>query len=173
MNKKIAYLVAFRDFKDEEYFTPVKILKEGGVEVETYSDKEGLAIGESGGEVMVKNIDKLSVSKKNAVVLAGGPGALKHLNNEEVHNLLQKAEKEEKIIAAICISPLILAEAGVLKNKKATVWTSNLNKKPKRQLEEKRAEFVSQPVVKDGRIITADGPGAAKQFGRKILDSLS
>ncbi len=173
MNKKIAYLVAFRDFKDEEYFTPVKILKEAGIKVETYSDKKGLAVGESGGEVMVKNIDELNVSQKDALVLAGGPGALKHLNNERVHGLLQKAEKEKKIIAAICISPLILAESGVLKDKKATVWTSDLNKKPKKQLEKRGAEFISKPVVKDERIVTANGPQAAKQFGKKILDSLN
>ena len=38
-NKKIAMIVAFKDFRDEEYFVPKEILETAGAEVKTASNK--------------------------------------------------------------------------------------------------------------------------------------
>ena len=51
--KKIAMIIAFRDFRDEEYFVPKDILKGAGVEIKTVSTQEGTAIGADGGEVEI------------------------------------------------------------------------------------------------------------------------
>jgi protease I len=67
---------------------------------------------------------------------------------------------------------VILAKAGVLKDKKATVWTSSLDRGPVKILKENGAEFVNEKVVRDGKIITANGPAAATEFGEKILENL-
>lgn len=171
---KVGLVAAFRDFKDEEFFKPKRILEEGGVEVAVISDKKGVAIGESGGDVEVNfSLEEAKEVELDGIFFAGGPGALDHLDNDKSYDLLQKAEKEGKLIGAICISPVILAKAGLLKGKKATVWSSPMHKKPIRILEEEGAKFQEKPVVKDGKVITANGPKAAEEFGRKILDSLT
>jgi protease I len=40
-------------------------------------------------------------------------------------------------------------------------------------LKEKGAIFEKKPVVFDGKIITANGPGAAEEFGKTIVELLT
>ncbi len=172
-NQKVVFIVAFREFKDQECFIPLKILEDSGIKVEIASNKDELAIGSEGGELTVDHtIEELKLDNYQGVFFIGGPGALKHLDNEISYQLARTAIEKDKLLGAICISPVILAKAGVLKDKKATVWHSSVNKNPIRILENNGARFVDNSVVKDKQIITADGPAAARDFGRKILDSL-
>lgn len=175
--KKALMVIAFKDFKDEEYFVTKEILERAGVEVKTASTKLGVAIGSDGGEAkvdfLISEINLEYISSVDAVIFVGGPGCLEDLDNENSYQLAQKAIAQNKILAAICISPVILAKAGVLKNKKATVWTSPFEKSPIKILEDNGAEFVDEKVVRDGKIITANGPAAVEDFGKKILENFS
>ena len=172
-NKKIAMIVAFKDFKDEEYFPPKKILEEAGAEIITCSDKEGMAIGANGGEAEIDVLlQNLAVSDFNAIVFIGGPGALEHLDNEEGCRVAQETVEADKVLAAICISPTILAKVGVLEGKRATVWASPLNRGPVKVLEENGAIFENKPVVIDGKIVTGKGPEAAEEFGKALVQVL-
>ncbi|MCD6213570.1 MAG: DJ-1/PfpI family protein, partial [Candidatus Desulfofervidus sp.] len=51
--------------------------------------------------------------------------------------------------------------------KKATVWSSEAS-----QLKSLGAIYTGKPVERDGLIITANGPQAAKKFGETILATL-
>ena len=168
--KKIAIIIAFKNFKDEAYFIPLQLLEGAGVEIKVVSDELGMASGVDGGEVEVEiKLSDLNVSDFDAVVFIGGPGALGHLDNEDSYRVAKDVVAQDKVLAAICISPTILAKANVLQDKKATVWTSPLDKNPKKVLEENGAEYQDKDVVVDDRIITANGPKAAKEFGEAIL----
>ncbi|MCG2808957.1 MAG: DJ-1/PfpI family protein, partial [Candidatus Portnoybacteria bacterium] len=69
LNKKIAMVIAFSDFKDEEYFIPREIFERAGVEVATVSNKSGMARGVSGAEVAVAlKLDNLEVADYDGVV---------------------------------------------------------------------------------------------------------
>jgi len=172
--KKAVMIIAFRDFRDKEYFVPKEILEKAGVEVKTASNKKGTAIGADGGDTEVDLlISEISVSDFDAVIFVGGPGALENLDNEDSYKVAKEAISQGKVLASICISPVILAKAGVLEGKKATVWYSPLDKSSIKTLEEKGAIFENQPVVVDGNIITANGPGAAEDFGKKIVEVLT
>jgi len=173
-NKKVAMIVAFRGFRDEEYFVPKKILEEGGVEVKTVSNEKGRARGVGGGDTEVNLLVKdLNQADFEAVVFVGGGGCLENLDNEDSYRVAREAVSQNKVLAAICISPVILAKAGVLREKKATVWSSALEKSPIEILEENGAVYEAGPVVKDGKIITANGPSAAQEFGEVILKTLA
>lgn len=173
LNKKIAVIIASKDFKDEEYFTPQRIFDNAGAEIKVVSDELGTAQGVDGGEEKVDiKLSDLNVSDFDAVVFVGGPGALDHLDNESSYKIIKETVKQNKILAAICISPTILAKAGVLSGKKATVWTSAMDKSAKKTLEEHSAVFQDESVVQDGNVITANGPSAAEEFGRKIVEVL-
>lgn len=172
-SKKVAMIVAFRDFKDEEYFPPKEVLERAGAEVVTCSDKKGMAIGASGGEVQVNVLlESLDVSYFDAVVFVGGPGALEHLDNEESYKIARETVERDKVLAAICISPTILAKAGVLEEKRVTVWSSPLNRNPIRVLEEHGAIFEDKAVVVDRKIVTGNGPTAAQEFGEALAEVL-
>ena len=70
-------------------------------------------------------------------------------------------------MAAICIAPAILAKAGILFGKKATVHPSGID-----YLREANAICTEADVERDGNIITANGPVAASLFGQAIVDQL-
>jgi len=168
--KKAVILVAFRDFRDPEYFIPKTILEKAGFETKTASDKSGIALGAEGGEAEIDLLLKeVVVDDFDAVVFVGGPGCLEHLNNEESYRIAKESVSKNKILASICISPIILAKAGVLKGKRATVWSSPLYKKPILDLKNNGAIYEKGPVVIDGNIITANGPKAAEEFGKTIV----
>jgi protease I len=171
---RIAMIIAFKDFRDEEYFTPREIFDKAKAEVKVVSDKLGMAIGADGGEVNVDiKLSDLKVADFDVIVFIGGPGTLTHLDNSDSYKIAQDAVSQNKILASICISPVILAKAGVLQGRKATVWTSALDKSAIKILEDNGAIFQSDPVVQDGRIITGNGPEAAKDFAEKIIEVLS
>ena len=173
-NKKVAMLIAFRNFRDVEYFVPREILEESGVKIKTVSNKEGLAIGADGGEVKVDILlENFKVADFDALVFVGGPGCLQSLDNDNSYKIAKEAVNQGKILASICISPVILAKSGVLEGKKATVWSSPMEKSPIKTLEEGGAVYQEDNVVVDGKLITANGPGAAHQFGHAIVEALT
>lgn len=170
---KIALIIAPRDFQDEEYFIPKEVLKKAGVEVRTASTKLETAIGKFGGEAEVDILlDDLRVADYDAVLFIGGPGAPKYLDNETSYQIAKDAVFQNKILGAICIAPIILAESGVLLGKKATVWSSLLDKSAVKILKENGAEYQDQKVVVDGKIVTANGPLVAKEFGEVVVSLL-
>jgi protease I len=168
--KKAVMIIAFRDFRDAEYFVPKEILEKGGIEVKTASNRMGTAIGADGGDTKVDLlVSQINVSDFDAIIFVGGPGCLDALDNEDSYRVAREAVSQGKVLAAICISPVILAKAGVLKGKKSTVWT-DFTKSQAKVLEKEGAVFEDKPVVVDGNIITANGPRVAKDFGEKVLE---
>ncbi|RJP34563.1 MAG: hypothetical protein C4536_02525 [Actinobacteria bacterium] len=73
-----------------------------------------------------------------------------------------------KMVAAICIAPVILAKAGILQGVEATVSPGMEG-----ELTAGGAILVEQPVVVDGNIITGWGPDAAVEFAQEVNKALS
>jgi protease I len=171
--KKAVMIIAFREFRDAEYFVPKEVLEKEGIEVKTASNKLGIAIGADGGDTKVDLlVSQINVSDFDAIVFVGGPGCLKNLDNQDSYRVAKEAISQNKVLAAICISPTILAKAGVLKGKKATVWT-DFTKSQAKILEKEGAVFENKSLVIDGKIITANGPKVAAEFGKAIVKMLS
>lgn len=172
--KKIAIIIAHRNFRDEEYFVPKEILEGAGAEVKTASNQMGRALGADGGETEVNLlISEIDMADFDAVVFIGGPGCLENLDNENSYKLAEETVSQNKILASICISPIILAKAGVLAGKRATVWSSPMDKSSVKILRENGAIYQDELVVVDGKIITGNGPTAAKKFGEEIVEALT
>jgi protease I len=172
--KKVAMIIAFRDFRDAEYFVPKEILEKAGAKITTVSTKLGTAIGADGGDTKVDLLlENLNPADFDAIVFIGGPGALDYLDNENSYKVVRETITQNKILGSICISPVILAKAGVLKGKRATVWSSPLDRSPVKILKENGAIYEDKDVVQDGKIITANGPGAAEEFGQKLVEALT
>ena len=168
---KVAIIIAFRDFRDEEYFIPKQTLETAGAEITTVSVSLGKAIGLMGGEADVNILmENLKVEDFDAILFIGGPGAANYIEDRTCHQIAQKTVEQGKILGAICIAPAILAKAGVLNNKKATVWNSPLDKSAVKILKENGANFQSESVVVDGKIVTADGPDVAEEFAEEIIN---
>jgi len=171
--KKAVFVIAWRGFRDEEYFVPKQVLEKQGVKVYTASLEKGEAIGAGGKKTKVDLLqDEFDPLDYDALIFVGGPKALDYLDNENSYKMARKVAENNKILGAICISPVVLAKAGVLKGKKATVWSSIVHKEPIEILKENGAIYVNQKVVVDGNIVTGNGPSAAEEFGREIINLL-
>ena len=164
--KNVVFIIAPKDFRDEELFHPMEEIGKAGAHCEIASTKLGERMGSKGGKAGVElMIDYAKVSPDNfdAIVFVGGSGAKIYFEDARAQELARNFAKEGKVVAAICIAPSILANAGVLKGKKATSFPSE-----KDNLISKGAKFTGAGVEVDGKIVTADGPKSAKDFGKRI-----
>lgn len=76
-------------------------------------------------------------------------------------------KRRKKIVSAICFAPVILANAGLLKEKKATVAGTQA-----KNIRDKGAIYTGPGVTVDGNIITANAPKASRLFGQTICTLL-
>lgn len=162
-------VIAHKIFRDEEYLKPKQILAEAGFTIVTASSKLGEAVGKLGAKVKPDIlITEAKIEDYKAIVFVGGAGSEEYQNNAVAHKLIHDALQQNKIVAAICIASVILANAGILKSKKATVFPSG-----KEQLISAGAVYTDKPVEQDGNIITANGPESAAEFAEAIKKALS
>ncbi|MCK4805934.1 MAG: DJ-1/PfpI family protein [Candidatus Pacebacteria bacterium] len=174
MEKKILMVVALKDFRHEEYFIPKEILEKADFSIDTTSTEKGIAVGSQGDEAIIHiGLDEINLENYKAVIFCGGSGMANELDNQNFHKLAKDFYENNKIVAAICVAPVILAKAGILEDKKATVWSSALDQSLIKDLEENGATYEDSPVVMDNKIITANGPDAAEEFGKAIKELLS
>lgn len=168
MAKKAVMIIAFEGFRDEEYDVPKKTLEKAGIEVTTASSKMGAAQGKLGMSAKVDiTLEQVNVPDYDAVVFVGGPGSYDYFDDPTAQGIAGDAIKEQKILAAICSAPSILANAGLLKGVKATCFPEEAD-----NLKNKGARYSPAGLEVDGKIITADGPAHAKQFGEALVKAL-
>lgn len=167
-NKKILIIIAPQGFQDKEYGDARQVLEEQGAQIIVGSLKLGEALGNFGAKVKIDILaEDANPDSFDAVAFIGGQGMVELVKRKELTDLARRFYENNKLTAAICIAPMILAHAQILQGKKATVWPG-----AKEELLALGANYTGKPVEIDGRIITANGPLAAKQFGQTITDIL-
>lgn len=169
-NKNILMVVAPKDFEDVEFYAPKTLLEINGANV-TVASTASTALGLNGTtyntDIMISNA---KATDYDAIVIVGGTGVISSLwDDKDLRNLIKDADKEKKMIAAICAAPPILARAGLLKNKKATMfpWSDGI-----KELTKNGANYVDQEVVVSGNIVTGRNPDASVAFGLKLCEEL-
>ena len=161
-------IIAPRNFRDEELFHTKEELESSGISVTIASTTTDTATGMLGGTAKPDmTINDVNVDDYDAIVFVGGTGSSIYFNNPKAHEIARSAIEKGKLVGAICIAPSTLANAGLLRGKKATSYPSEEG-----NLRLKGANYTGNPVEKDGNIITATGPSAAREFGRMIAKSL-
>lgn len=167
--KKVLFVIAPADFRDEELFETKKTVEDAGYLTVISSTRTDEATGMLGGKAKPDiTITESRVDDYDAIVFVGGSGAKVLLNDEAALSLAKAADEAGKLVAAICMAPEILANAGLLKGKSATCWGGGRS-----NLESKGAIVKDASVVEDGRLITGDGPAAAREFGEAIVRYLN
>jgi protease I len=166
--KKILMIIASNNFRDEEFRMPKNLFEEQGAKVTIASSELSISKGMLGMKVRPDILlDDVIAEDYAAVIFVGGGGASEYWEDPTAHFIAQTAYDHQKIVAAICIAPVTLANAGLLEGKRATVFSSEVS-----QLKAKGAKYTGKDVERDGRIITANGPQAATQFGQAIIQAL-
>lgn len=168
MNKKIAMVIAHNGFRDEEYWVTKEIIEEAGMAVTTVSSQLSPARSKFGKTAEVDAIlTDIQASDFDALVFIGGPGTQEYFHHPQAQQMAWDFFKQNKTVAAICAAPVILAYAGLLHGKKATVFPAD-----KDILEKNHVSYTGRLVEKDGKIITGSGPEAASAFAQEIVGSI-
>jgi protease I len=166
--KKAVMIIAQDGFRDEELFLPKEVLDKNGIEVKIASSSLTQAKGMLGARVKPDVlIQDVNARDYDAIVFIGGAGASQYWDDPLAHKLAQDALNTNRILAAICIAPVTLAKAGVLRGKRATVWASEAG-----QLKAGGASYTGRNVERDGNVITASGPSAAAEFAQELVKAM-
>lgn len=166
--KKVLFVISPKNFRDEELFHPKEELENAGAVCTITSTKIGVCNGTMGGTAEAKILlEEANPAEFDALVFVGGAGSSIYFSDEDAHRIAKKFAEKGKVVAAICIAPVTLANAGLLKGKKATASASE-----KETLITKGAKFTGKGVEADGKIVTADGPKSARDFGKAIAKLL-
>ena len=193
--KIVLLIIASQGYQPIEYGITRKVLEDAGITVRVASDKKGIAqsipsekhadrcddtnctknnvtSNQDYSKVIVDvDISAVKPAEYDGIFLIGGPGALECLNNVIVYNIIKEIVVLERPFGAICISPRILAQAGVLKNRSATCWDGD--KGVDAIFKKYGVIRIEKSVVVDGNLITADGPQSAQAFGKAIIKKLT
>jgi len=167
--RRAVLIIARENFRDEELFETKLALDEAGVETVIASSRTGVIKGMLGGtaEATVL-VSGLRVDDYDAIIFVGGPGASEYFDSQVAWNIAREAADKRKVLAAICIAPTVLANAGVLNGVAATSFLSERDR-----LQAAGAKYTGAAVERDGLIITGRDPRAASLFGRAIADALA
>jgi protease I len=167
---KVLMIVAQQGFRDEELLIPKEIVEGEGHKVKVASVARGKATGALGTVVNAEmSVHEANPEFFDAIVVVGGPGSHVLATNQDMMTLLKRAAALNRIVGAICIAPMALANAGVLEGKKATVFETS---ESIMALKKGGANIQKVPVVQDGKLLTANGPAAAGEFGKKLNEML-
>jgi protease I len=186
--KKVAIIVA-HEFEDIELLYPVLRLNEEGAEVVVVPVHEGLhprphiegklvtgrfghpvpiPVMAEGNRYSISSIEEVSAAEIDCLLFPGGysPDALRlHAGTLE---LVRECHRRGKLLAAICHGPWVLISAGIMGERRATGYVAVRD-----DLVNAGAEFVDEPAVRDGNIITGRVPDDLPEFCREIIEALS
>ena len=165
--KRVLMVVAPEGYKEEELSVPSGIFEDSGAEVVVASTRTGIARGMSGGEVAVNlSVGDVNISDYDAIVIVGGVGSMKYLwDDSDLRDMVRAAYDNHKAVAAICLSPVVLARAGILRDKECTAFVT-----AKEELIKNGGRYRDAGVVVSGNIVTAKGPEYAREFAMAVSD---
>ena len=166
--KRAVLIVPGADFRDEELTETRRILNEASIVTTVASSKIGPLKGTSGGLVASElTLDRVPVDDFDVVIFIGGPGAEEYFNNPAAIDIARQAADKRKVLAAIDTAPTILANAGVLRDLRATGFLTQ-----REAIQKGGAKYTGAQVEREGLIITASGPLAVVPFARTIVGTL-
>ena len=171
MQKKVLVVLA-DGFEEVEAISPIDVLRRAGASVTLAAlEKYDADLKVRGAHDVWVRCDALLSDVKDdrfdAVVFPGGmPGAKNLGSSAVVRNLILDTFGRGDLVCAICASPaFVLAPTGILEGKKATCYPGCEEAAPSTKFGRFRA-------VKDGNVITSEGPGTALEFGLLIAEAL-
>ncbi len=166
----ILMIIAQNGFRDEELLVPKEIIEHAGHQVKIASLNRLTATGMLGATVHPDfAVHEVNPDFFDSVVVVGGAGTSMLVKNNDTIRIVREIAQKGKLVAGICLAPMVLAKAGVLVDRQATVFRT---KESVAMLKANGALYKDQPLIVDENVVTADGPSSASIFGKKIVEML-
>lgn len=168
---KKSYIFLADGFEEIEAISAVDILRRAGMDITTVSINDNpLVTGAHGIAIAADAAYTQATGLNDAdwLILPGGmPGASNLAEFDPLCSLLKAHAADGGNVAAICAAPaVVLAPLGLLKGKTATCYPGF-----EKVCVDGGAKMQDAPVVRDGNIITANGPASAMAFALAIAQA--
>lgn len=165
----VALVVPHRQFNETEYSVTRAALEREGCRIKIVAASLQEAVGAKGMRVKPQMLfSDVQPAQFDGIVFIGGGGARDFWNHPRAHNAVRAFESHGKVLGAICIAPVIIANTGILKDRNGTCHVS-----ARREFEAAGVNYTAEPVVTCCRIVTASGPDAAPEFAAALIALLS
>jgi len=158
-------------FEELEAVTVIDVLRRAGIEVTTAGlDGAGAVTGSRQTQLVPDAaLDDVMDRDFDMITLPGGmPGVDNLKRDPRIRQLLERFHSQDRFTTAICAAPSILAAHGYLEGRQVTS-----NPKFQNQVNLGNVDYVEDPVVVDGSVVTSRGPGTAMEFGLKLIEMLA
>lgn len=170
--KKVLMVIPHTQFRDEEFFSPKKVLEDEGAKVVVASTAVRMCRGMRGGTAQSEiTIADAKADDYAAIVLCGGSSVPEFFwNDKKLQELVTAMSTAGKVVAAICLSTVVLAKAKLLAGREATVY---FLPQAIDALKEGGAKYVNETLIIHNNIILAEGPPDSERFGQAIRAALA
>jgi protease I len=170
--KKVLMVIPYTQFRDEEFFEPKKILEDEGATVIVASTIVGTCHGMRGGTAQsTLAFADIKSDDYAGIVLCGGSSVPDFFwNDKKLAEVVTAMAAAKKVVAAICLSTVVLAKAKLLAGREATVYYLP---KALEELKEGGAKYVQETLIIHDNLILAEGPPDSQRFGQAIRTALS
>ena len=173
-NKRVAFLVAGEGIEKAELVEPWEAVSDAGHEPVLISPEDGKVqlfehLDRADTQAVDVTVAEAKVGDYDALVLPGGvanPDALRM--NPDAVGFLRAFMQSGKPVAAICHAPWTLIEADVVRGRRLTSWPSL-----KTDIRNAGGEWVDEPVVVDGNLITSRKPDDLPAFNSALLEAVN
>lgn len=167
--KRIAIL-AEEGFEDVELVEPLKAMKEAGAKVVVVGSGSKPRYKGKRGDATVRvdaSADRVKVTDFDAIIIPGGYAPDKMRLHQPMIDLVKKAHDLGKVVAAVCHGPQLLISADIVRGRRVTSWPSIAV-----DLKNAGADWVDEPVARDGNLITSRKPADLPRFNKAIIEAL-
>ena len=165
----MVYIFLADGFEEAEALVPADLLRRAGAEVKLVGVTGQTVLGAHGISVNSDiSPDQVENDAMEMLVIPGGlPGVTNVAASAKAMELVKAAAQNGCWLAAICAAPsIVLGPEGILRDRKATCYPG-MESGMEGALPQK-----GQSVVVDGKFVTGEGPGAAFDFGLKLVEVL-
>jgi cyclohexyl-isocyanide hydratase len=100
-------------------------------------------------------------------IAPGGKGRAVAMKNRTLQEFILKQMNEAEFVTSVCTGAFLLAEAGLLRDRKATTYHTAF-----KELEAYSVKVLPKKIVHDGKIITAAGVTSGIELGFYLLKLL-
>lgn len=168
MESRCLIILPAKDFNDQEYQDVRETLDSAGAIVKVATSATEESIGISSTHVFPDiSFENVNVEEFDCLIFISGPGVFEYYNNNIVLDLVRRFYQKGKLLAAISRSVEILARAGVLAERRVTIWPD-----AKGALLSRKISYTGEDLTIDQNVITASGVAYGHKFGQAIANYL-
>ena len=164
----MVYMMLGTGFEVTEAMVPLVMMRRAGIDVCTVGINGKTVYGSRDiGIVADIELGEMDLTNLEGIILPGGLGGVASIKaSQSALDAVTFAFNNNKLVAAICAGPTVLAQLGITDGKRATCYPG---------CEEQMGSAVMVPdaaAVTDGNVITGTSAGCAIPFALQLITAL-